>query len=65
MTDTETKRIVDAVFGKKNEAKVLKNMKIGQANAKTEFLKKYPDADVSKFRFEVELTDEGDIDSYE
>ncbi len=45
--------------------KVLKNMKIGQANTKREFLKKYPDADVSKFRLEVELTDEGDIDRYE
>ena len=45
--------------------KVLKNMKIGQANTKREFLKKYPDADVSKFRLEVELMDEGDIDRYE
>ncbi len=65
MTDAETKRLVDAVYGKDKEAKVLKNLKIGQANAKRKFFEKYPDADVSKFRFEVELTNEGDIDSYE
>ncbi len=65
MANTETKRIIDIVYGKDKEAKVLKNMKIGQANAKRKFLEKYPDADVSKFRFEVELTEEGDIDSYE
>ena len=65
MADAETKRIIDIVYGKDKEAKVLKNMKIGQANAKRKFLEKYPDADVSKFRFEVELTEEGDIDSYE
>ena len=65
MADAETKRIVDIVYGKDKEAKVLKNLKIGQANAKRKFLEKYPDADVSKFRFEVELTEEGDIDSYE
>ena len=40
MTDAETKRLVDAVYGKDKEAKVLKNLKIGQANAKREFLKK-------------------------
>ncbi len=34
MTDAETKRLVDAVYGKDKEAKVLKNLKIGQANAK-------------------------------
>ena len=62
---TDTKRLVDVVYGKENEAKVLRNMKIGQANAKREFLKKYPDADVSKFKFQVILTDEGDIDKYE
>ena len=39
--------------------------KEGQVNAKREFLKKHPDADVSKFRFEVRLTDDGDIDEYE
>ncbi len=49
MTDPETKRIVDIVYGKKNEAKVLRNVKIGQR----EFVKKYT------------LTDEGDIDKYE
>ncbi len=65
MADAETKRIVDIVYGKDKEAKVLKNLKIGQANAKRKFLEKYPDADVSKFRFKVELTEEGDIDSYE
>ncbi len=65
MTDAETKRLVDAVYGKDKEAKVLKNLKIGQANAKREFLKKYPYADVSKFSFQVMLTDEGDIDRYE
>ena len=65
MTDAETRRLVELVYGKEKEAKVLRNMKIGQANAKKEFLKKYPDADVSKFRFEVKLTDEGDIDKYE
>ena len=65
MADTETKRIVDIVYGKDKEAKVLKNLKIGQANAKRKFLEKYPDADVSKFKFEVKLTEEGDIDSYE
>ncbi len=65
MTDAETKRIVDMVYGKENEAKVLRNMQKGQANAKREFLKKYPDADVSKFRFEVRLTNDGDIDKYE
>ncbi len=65
MTDDETKRIVDIVYGKDKEAKVLRNMKRGQANAKRKFLAKYPDADVSKFKFEVKLTDEGDIDSYE
>ena len=64
MTDAETKRIVDKVYGKDKEAKVLKNMKRGQANAKRKFLTKYPDADVSKFKFEVKLTDEGDVDSY-
>ena len=58
MTDAETKRLVDAVYGKDKEAKVLKNLKIGQANAKREFLKKYPYADVM-------LTDEGDINRYE
>ena len=42
-----------------------KNLKIGQANAKREFLKKYPYADVSKFKFQVMLTDEGDINRYE
>ncbi len=65
MTDAETKRLVDAVHGKHKEAKVLKNLKIGQANAKREFLKKYQYADVSKFSFQVMLTDEGDIDRYE
>ncbi len=65
MTDAETKRLVDAVYGKDKEAKVLKNLKIGQANAKREFLKKYPYADISKFSFQVMLTDEGDIDRYE
>ena len=65
MTDAETKRLADAVYGKDKEAKVLKNLKIGQANAKREFLKKYPYADVSKFSFQVMLTDEGDIDRYE
>ena len=65
MADAETKRIVDIVYGKDKEAKVLKNLKIGQANAKRKFLEKYPDADVSKFKFEVKLTEEGDIDSYE
>ena len=64
MTDAEPKRIVDLVYGKDKEAKVLRNMKIGQDNAKRKFLEKYPDADVSKFKFEVKLTDEGDIDSY-
>ena len=64
MSDTERKRIVDIVYGKDKEAKVLRNMKIGQANAKRKFLEKYPDADISKFRFEVELTDEGDISGY-
>ncbi len=56
MTDTETKRLVHVVYGKANEAKVLRNMKIGQANAKKEFLMKYPDTDVSKFEFRVILT---------
>ncbi len=42
MTDAETKRLVDAVYGKDKEAKVLKNLKIGQANAKREFLEKIP-----------------------
>ena len=65
MTDAETKRLIDVVYGKDKEAKVLRNLKIGKANAKREFLKRYPDADVSKFRFEVKLTDEGDIDKYE
>ncbi len=65
MTDAETKRLVDAVYGKDKEAKVLKNLKIGQANAKREFLKKYRYADVSKFKFQVMLTDEGDINRYE
>ena len=65
MADAETKRIVDIVYGKDKEAKVLRNMKIGQANAKRKYLEKYPDADVSKFRFEVELTEKGDIDSYD
>ncbi len=51
MTDAETKRLVDMVYGKENEAKVLRNMKIGQANTKREFLNKYPDADVSNFEF--------------
>ncbi len=64
MADAETKRIVDIVYGKDKEAKVLKNLKIGQANARRKFLEKYPDADVSKFKFEVKLTEEGDIDSY-
>ena len=64
MADAETKRIVDIVYGKDKEAKVLRNMKRGQANAKREFLEKYPDADVSKFKFEVRLTEEGNIDSY-
>ncbi len=64
MTDAETKRIVDAVYGKEKEVKVLRNMKIGQANAKRKFLKKYPDANISKFKFEAKLTDDGDIDSY-
>jgi hypothetical protein len=53
MSDAETKRIVDIVYGKDKEAKVLRNMKIGQANGKNKFLEKYPDADVSRFRFEV------------
>ena len=52
------------MYGKDKEAKVLKNLKIGQANAKRKFLEKYPDADISKFKFEVKLTEEGDIDSY-
>ncbi len=65
MTDAETKILVDAVYGKDKEAKVLRNLKIGQVNAKKKFLEKYPDADVSKFNFEVKLTDEGDIGSYE
>ncbi len=65
MTDAETKRLVDAVYGKDKEAKVLKNLKIGQVNAKREFLKKYPYANVSKFKFQVMLTNEGDIDRYE
>ena len=65
MTDAETKRIVDIVYGKDKEAKVLNNLKLGKAKAKRKFLKKYPDADVSKFRFEVKLTEDGDIDSYE
>ncbi len=65
MTDTKTKRIVDAVYGKDKETKVLRNLKIGQVNAKRKFLEKYPDADVSKFKFRVILTNEGDIDRYE
>ncbi len=65
MTDAETKILVDAVYGKDKEAKVLRNLKIGQVNAKKKFLEKYPDADVSKFNFEVKLTDEGNIGSYE
>ena len=65
MTDTEKKRLIDMVFGKDKEAKVLKNLKIGKANAKKKFLEKYPYADVSKFSFEVKLTDEGDIHRYE
>ncbi len=40
-------------------------MKIGQANAKKKFLEKYPDDDVSKFKFKVKRTDEGDINGYE
>ncbi len=40
-------------------------MKRGQANGKRKFLEKYPDADISKFKFEVKLTEEGDIDGYE
>ncbi len=32
---------------------------------KRKFLEKYPDADVSKFKFQVILTDEGDIKGYE
>ena len=52
MTDAE-KRIIDIVYGKDKEAKVLKNLKIGKVNA------------ISKFWFEVKLTDEGDIDRYD
>ncbi len=64
MTDTKTKKIVDTVYGKENKAKVLKN-NADQANTKREFLKKYPDADISKFEFRVILMDKGDIDKYE
>ena len=45
MSDAETKRIVDIVYGKDKDSKVLRNMKIGQANAKKKFLEKYPDAE--------------------
>ena len=65
MTDAEKKRLIDVVYGKDKEAKVLRNLKIGKANAKKKFIEKYPDADVNKFSFEVKLTDEGDIDKYE
>ncbi len=65
MTDAETKILVDAVYGKDKEVKVLNNLKIGKANAQKKFLEKYPDADVSKFKFQVILTNEGDIKGYE
>ncbi len=53
------------MYGKDKEAKVLRNLKIGQATAKKKILEKYPDADVSKFKFQVMLTDEGNIKGYE
>ena len=47
----------------KNYEKAMENFKKKEAQIRSEFLKKYPKADLSKFDFEVDLNKDGTVQS--
>ena len=55
-------RLLRKYYGK-NYDKAMENAKEERAKMKEEFLKKYPNADLSKFEFDVDLNQDGTIDS--
>ena len=47
----------------KNYDKAMENIRKEQSKMRADFLKKYPNADISKFEFDVTLKRNGDVDS--
>ena len=47
----------------KNYDKAMENIRKEQSRMRADFLKKYPNADISKFEFDVTLKRNGDVDS--
>ena len=45
-----------------NYDKAVRNTKLGIERAKSDFKRRYPNADISKFDFDVTLSKTGDID---
>ena len=61
---SEYDKILKSAYGAKNIKKVMRNSVEGPKESKRRFIKKYPDADVNKFEFDVELGPTGDITEY-
>ena len=47
----------------KNYDKTMENIRKEQSKMRADFLKKHPNADISKFEFDVTLKRNGDVDS--
>ena len=46
----------------KNYEKAMENAKKKRAEIRSEFIKKYPNADLSKFEFDVDLNKDGTVE---